>query len=815
MARSMKNPGYPSYLPRNWRVMTVAGVTTLGLACGLGKPALAEWWKLSQADKATPAAANAKPIPAENGFTATIRRLQADSRRAAEQGDYAKAIQLAERAAKISEASAQLLGPTSECSPQETTRFLAEMRSKRDGLNTVAARSPASPKVSQLPVAPVASSQPVAKDPKPAVKTPAPVRPAPTVSVAETATGPQLFGAGEVPRSPSGPIAQRRPAVIQPKQMRGETGTVPPSPAGESAESESLLTQSRRAAANGKLDQAIELAEQAMELSRRTSLFGPGTSRASNDAQRWLDHLLAQQTAQAQDEQVFQPPVKVADNREQPTLPDTEPVTATPETNDINTPVATSVASSDAVWSEDLPPAPAPQPKNPNEPARYSRSEIRRSGGWVDADALESQEAAESRASVDPGTGNEAEESAQTPTAIPEFPIANFTEPAVPQSDSVAAVEATESHESAAPIVNPTVEPSEAARQDDVTQAVESTTIETVPVTSAVPHTGRVPLRVRGNIQQVAAEVPNSANEARLPQSNFDWATNADESTETADSVEGPVQRFPIQKVIQLRRRLESAAALNPGASSSDKVQAPVTDQAPPETSPQKPLKLRRESVPVQMDLPKSSVPVAQQPSEPATRPGVKLRTRTRLKVDDALEAVSHASTEIPKMPSPVRKPVVAQSEATRWKTVESPPTRTVTQSSTEVNTGSKQPALAAPISQAAFETTTAEKPSVNAGLVAPGMNVGAVADEMIGAPPPPSVPEETPWYHDEARKARRSAGSSAVVHKSSFGMIDKLAESFRVPVATMMSLIGFGGLALVGLGLIAVRTAMRRRHLS
>src|SRR5262245_11483905 len=117
-----------AHVSRHWRMMTAAGITTMGLACSLARPALAEWWKLGQPDKTSSAAS--RTAPQENGFAGAIRRLQAESRRAAEQGDYAKAAHLAERAAKISEAAAQVAGPSQDVSPEATAKFAAEMRSR-------------------------------------------------------------------------------------------------------------------------------------------------------------------------------------------------------------------------------------------------------------------------------------------------------------------------------------------------------------------------------------------------------------------------------------------------------------------------------------------------------------------------------------------------------------------------------------------------------------------------------------------------------------------------------------------------------------
>ena len=121
-------------LPRNWRVVTVASLTTLGLAYQAGQPARGDWWSLPKAKPDATKAAAAKPASPENGFSSTIHRLMSDARLYADKGELDKAVQLAERAAKISEASSQLLGPASDCSPEKTAQFVNELRTQRDAV---------------------------------------------------------------------------------------------------------------------------------------------------------------------------------------------------------------------------------------------------------------------------------------------------------------------------------------------------------------------------------------------------------------------------------------------------------------------------------------------------------------------------------------------------------------------------------------------------------------------------------------------------------------------------------------------------------
>ncbi|MBS0206284.1 MAG: hypothetical protein JSS49_25605 [Planctomycetes bacterium] len=795
MARSMNKPGYPSYLPRNWRVITVAGVTTLGLACGLADSARGQWWQLSRPSTSAQAATTTKPTPTENGFTATIRRLLSDSRRAADQGDLAKAVQLAERAAKISEASAQLLGPTSECSPQETARFLADMRAKRDGLATASRTSPsATPVRAQTASKPrtIASAQSKSVDK--------------AVVPATPAAGRGLFGSGELPGSPSAPIVQSRSRVVQQPQKRMD-----PSPAHGTPVAEELLAQSRSAASAGNRSQAIELAEQAVQRSQMPALFGPIQSGSSNEATRWLDHLLAQQSVQTQSDHDLQPLVDESGVQEPSAGPGNQLASSSSVTEAELNQESALIARSDTLWSDDLPPAPAPQPRNPSEPMKFSRSELSRSSGWVNADSVDGQETVDSPVSVEPGIGVESAEAEQSRSAIPEFPISGQTEP-VPE-ESVTPIGVTESHEVPTTVLDLSPdEDVEAASVPEVIEAANKAT-EIVPVTSVVPAGGRVPLRVRGTIQQTSGEVSAASNEPRQPQSKSGWAKVENEASGTVESVDEPVQRFPIQKVLRLRRRLESAAALNPGGWNSSTPESDTEHFTPTTSAAPGP-----KSAPVQANSPTTTVSVVQ-PAEPEHRPGVKLRTRSRLKIEDELGTTLQASTAVPKMSVPNRKPVVAHSVVTRWKSLEPRPEASEAVAVNESNPGSSQPTLAAPISQAGFETTSVsdDNPTMDSsiGLMAPGMNANSMADDLIGAPPPPATPEETPWYHDAASRARKSGGSSTVIHKTSFGLIDQLAGTFHLPVATMMSLIGFGGMALFGVGLIAIRAAMRRRHSS
>lgn len=161
MAGSQRNQRQHVDLPRNWRLISAVGLTAFGLACGVSYPARGDWWSLprikSSSNAAAPKSAGSRataarsretrPSATDNGFSATIRRLQADARHQAEQGDLDRAVQLAERAAKISDASSQLNGLAPDCSPEQTARFANDLRSRRDAMAGRGHRGGAAPQM--------------------------------------------------------------------------------------------------------------------------------------------------------------------------------------------------------------------------------------------------------------------------------------------------------------------------------------------------------------------------------------------------------------------------------------------------------------------------------------------------------------------------------------------------------------------------------------------------------------------------------------------------------------------------------------------
>jgi len=945
MARSANNSGYPTYLPRSWRVVTIAGVTTVGLGFGLVEPALAEWLKQSAKP---PARSSTRPVPAENGFTATIRRLMADSRRAAEQGDHAKAVQLAERAVKISEATAQLLGPTSECSPQETSRFLAEMRAARDGTAPAMAAQPApSAPAPQLPPRSTVSNPPVHATAKAttkgAITPPAPARPSQSAVAATAkpqnppavAAAPKTAGAGARAATPppAGNVVAAGAVRKSPEkqatqaghsQVRSAQQPVPPAPAKATSNADQLLVQSRIAAANGDLDGAIELARQAAGSSAAPSFFGADRSTPQNaEATRWLERLLAQRETQQQraivrqhetSDEVFEPPIRVASKSKQKTMeaasvvapvrnetmapsteraPDIEPAVARRQAEKPLAAAESHAAAEEAVWSEDLPAAQLPEVSVVREPVKFSRRSIAASAGWVDADALDraaiADRNAEAQPASDPVTDSSpmVEPEAEEPPefSIGEVPV-NTAEAEVQQSVAIEAVSDDVVSESISPSTieprneSPSVPAVEMKSEEEVPQdahqpvmergplrlrqhvpqmpetpsepsSVEvsdaasefpSTKVERAPlrfrkqppiqtadyvapeavaqesepvpqqaVPDAEPET-RGTLRLRTQIQQVAGEFPDSSKgqatsqrrpsqsasgsggrAKSIPSSFAEIPTESVAAPTDEPSADAPVQRFPVQRVLRLRQRIEEAASLNPGGQQSEPHQEPNIEERPAsnETSH------RDQSADHEAHR-----ALSQQPIQSAARPAVKLRERARLKLDDS--TVNSSSTAAPRVPAATRSPVVARSESNLWKSVNS--------TTNAQPSPAAQPTLTPPITQAGFEAGDVPSTSLQKTGLSINDSVSEPKSEFDVAPPPPEAPDSHPW-HDDGAHQDKPWKSDTAVKKSSFALIDQLAEAYRIPVKTLVSVIMGAGAVLVVGGLVAVRAAMQRRH--
>ena len=240
MARSQGNQRQLVDLPRNWRLISTASLAAFGLACSFGPPALGDWWSSSKLKPAVREAApksprssasgpktaaharDAKPpLFTDNGFSMTIRRLQSDANLHAEKGELDKAVQLAERAAKISEASSQMNGSTPGCSPEQTAQFASDLRSRRDAIAKRDGRA-------------VASPQMAAQEPQHSVK-PAPLNHNLTV---ERAT---LSAENTIAGKSNSPTPQTRTEIINEQELAWAED-LPPTPA---PEAEPLQRQSR------------------------------------------------------------------------------------------------------------------------------------------------------------------------------------------------------------------------------------------------------------------------------------------------------------------------------------------------------------------------------------------------------------------------------------------------------------------------------------------------------------------------------------------------------------------------------------------
>jgi len=838
-------------LSGSWRAMTAASVASISLACGVAQPALAEWWK-SQATKSP--AATAKPVQAENGFAATIRRLMSESRRAAAQGDHAKAIQLAERAAKISEASSQLLGSAGECSPQETAKFLAEARTRANQSATVTAQSKSVREpVESKKVTPAVAAQ---GNPFSAPKTPPrPTQAATIPGLAKQAQKPQdtreiasaespLFGE----RSSRPGSARTTPAVANENTSKPSppSAPLPPSPAQAISGVDELLAQSRLAAADGYLDRAIDLAEQAVAISTPPTLFGPTQNTLDKGADRWLQSLISQRdSAPKSEELVFEPPVKISlKKRAVPVASDTgsmesssvesaarsdapsqseatnvEEATASLQSKASKAVDVPSSSAESSLWTEELPPAPAPATETQRNLQKFSRAVITRAGEWVDADALDinptNATTENSEAATDTNTIPSSPTASASVDATPEFPLGTVSTPGFVT-------------DSANDNSNSTTHP----------PAEQQSTgfVETTPL-------ARVPLKNRGHIQQVADQIPaqtgpqrTTSNRAPLTQLGFedDFASTSSDASarkplesadlqETTSSNEAPVQRFPIQRVLQLQQRLETASSLNPGGATAVDSQAENLKATPPKRSATAPADW---FITPEAKEPVSPPETKAEPKSPENRGILKLRGRAPIQIEEATHV-----TSVPKNPSTARQPVVAVSSATRWKTIEAsqqsaqsgpsssqlaPPVtgRKDQPIQTEAKSSAEQPKLSPPVSQVAFESPEVNR--LSDGSSTPKTSLALPYPESPSipeiAPPPPEVPAESPWYHDTA-KPDKKLSQPVVVRKNTFALIDQLAETLKVPVSTLISLIGAGGLALLGVGLVVLRATIRRQY--
>ncbi len=732
----MKHQGLVG-LPRNWRVITVASLTTFGLAYGAGQSAKGEWWSLSKAKPDRAKAVVEKAAPTENGFSSTIQRLMTDARLYADKGELDKAVQLAERAAKISEASSQLLGPVSDSSPEKTARLVSELLARRDAV----------------------------------AKRATPAAPTPTVVAAAMRATP----AG--PRPPE--IASQSPPA-QPRER-----------------------------------QVVERA-----LAERT---------------------VAEQPA----ELAAEPPAgKLA-------------------------------------WAEELPPTPTPEAELASRPIKFRRSVLTRASQPADEDVGESQ--------------------------------TSMTEPIVPSVADSAIDELLDVKFSGKPPVE-TESPVETA------PLVPSTAVPRVGTSLNDPESAQAADRLvslDGVIQPVAAEAPTdeagSSPTEPAPQTGWEDEAFAEELLLVEDSAskpagnstkgaatatketappfpedvfpeqpedffpEEPEDLFPVQRVVQLRRRLETAASLNPGGaytmpagpvteptpaggpvSSSDSefdlpvdLPAPADDSMLPESTEET---IDWNNLPNFHERPQTQTPSAAE-SAPLERPVVRLREHRVL--PDHVRAALLKAAALPPAPT-ARRHIVGYSEPMLWQSADDhdaalpamslakgiggtahgshhankaplpPDLRELYASpspSSETKRARQRLIPAVTVQQTGFRSI--QLPSDSTPSTEPSGPTLASPDKGPDSPTlkgPASAPQSTDSPVESARSVKRptaarpkpptskSKASHEVAHQS-FALIEPLATALQLPIATTASLLGGVGLALLGLGLLLVRAAIRWRH--
>ena len=119
---------HSSYLlwARRLRCGAIAGLTSISLIAGESMDVRADW-PLSKRKKPVESA-EAKQA---NDFNNAIRKLMAEAKSHADKGELDRAIHLADRAAKISESSANLVRCAPDVSPAATANYVSELRTQR------------------------------------------------------------------------------------------------------------------------------------------------------------------------------------------------------------------------------------------------------------------------------------------------------------------------------------------------------------------------------------------------------------------------------------------------------------------------------------------------------------------------------------------------------------------------------------------------------------------------------------------------------------------------------------------------------------
>ncbi len=718
MAGSQRDQRRLGDLPRNWRLISAAGVTAFGLACGVGHPALGEWWSLprmkssvndtapkspraamtgakSASLKTATARSNgaAAAATADNGFSATIRRLQADAQQQAEKGDLDRAVQLAERAAKISEASSQLNGSLADCSPEQTAQFANDLRSRRDAI------------------------------------------------------------AGRVPRVGAAP--QRTAAAPRSSTTISSTAN---------ASMGSLTSQSQNSAT-----------ESARDMSQ------PTHGRTNSNEQ-------------------------------------------------------------DLAWATDLPPTPAPELESLQAPTKFRRIVLNRAATESDELEVESH--------VHPDEGLVVSQSEDM-----------IGEPFDLDSDLEQPVEVPPASVESTPI-NESIANGRVARAEASTPLEESLRepfrdqIEHVAADGREEEPSPSPLtrRLEWEDEELNPEPVLSAK-ATIPvvPPQFADRTRTQPDTELKENSANSStdESFPVRRVVQLRRRLESAASLNPGGAFTLSAQAEAAPSVTKDAADRSSVVSTRHSR-SSMEASPLAVATPEQASR-SERHIVKLREHRQQS-----GSIQHAAADVL---TPVHLPrhhAVGFSEPILWQSVEERgpvvPTLSLISDIRNRDDGAR---LASATSSSADPRDTgreSERPGTSANLnssiripaartesphfgsielpddrardagtsgsilfasshstlqssMADGPALGATSRSMPGtlatAPPQSSARKQNSHV----------ARPSHVVSRQSFALIEPLAASLKLPVATTASLLGGVGLALLGFGLVLIRAAFRWRH--
>ena len=786
-------------LPRNWRVITVASLTSLGLACGAGQSVQGEWWSLPKAKPETTKAAPAKPVPTENGFSPTIHRLMSDARQYAEKGELDKAVQLAERAAKISEASSQLLGPASDCSPEKTAQFANELRARRDAV----AKRPGPAKVESKIAATVPKTQPAMSRPREIPdESPPPKQPEPLVverAIAESVTTEQPAELAAQPR-------ENKPAWAE---------ELPPTPAPE-PEPLNKPVKFRRSV----LARAANSIDEDTDDSRSFADETPSSSSA--------DVVIAETL---ETEFTDGLPIDL-----QPTVPDATTAEAKTSLNEITPPPTE--ANQPSLNGEIQPAATETANKELPPPPISSDSKP----GWEDeafAEELllgqDSSEKLNDSSTVPPARATEV---SAPPFPEDSFPVQRvvqlrrrletatsfnpggaYSKPASSLSEPVKSSSAASSSESVAfelPSPAAAIESSEQSNKE-VTSADSGERPEDQKVIkSAVTQNERQTIRLREHRQ-----LPDQVRTALLQSAAS--PEKADDEAKQADPAPYQVKKTTIK--LEPASGERQTIRLREHRALSDHVRTALLQSAPsPKSSDD--WMTKDDSNPHQEN--QTAVK-----SEPTSKERNTIRLRENRALPDQVRTALLQAATLPSSPS-TRKHTVGYSEPMLWQSAPESnsvlPTLSITNGIGNEANGSHNslamsppPDLRDPAHQSG-STDSNDKQMITAVTVE---QTGFRSTEPSAGSiqlPEPSGPELSSSDIKSKGSAKRPTTTSKKTNTSkskasheiprqAFAFIEPLAAALRLPIATTASILGGTGLALLGLGLLLVRVAIRSRH--